>query len=80
MSIVDIWWRITSVGFDCGAGAECCGGKKILLVRDRHMFQIFCQGPCQVGIFDSELASVENVNTLNQSPGKKIPCKYVGIW
>ena len=77
-SVADIFLEITSVGIDCGAGAEICGSAKRLLAQDRRLLEIFGQGPCRFGIFGSVLTSVEDVDAPGLITGDDIPCVYGG--
>ena len=77
-SVVDIWLDITSVGINCGTGAEICGSKG-LLAQDRRLLHIFGRGACWFGIFGSGLTSVGDVDSPNSSPGVHMPCGYTGI-
>ena len=47
---------------------------KRLLAQDRHLLEIFGQGPCRFGIFGSWSKSVEDVDALIKVPGEDMPC------
>ena len=76
-SVADIWSGLTSVGIDCGSGAESYGGGEGLLARDRRLWQIFGWGSCRFGIFGSGSTSVGDVNAPDRIPGEDMPCGYI---
>ena len=78
-SVADIWLVIMSVGIDSGSGTESCGGRKILLARDRRLLEIFGRCPCGFGIFGSGSTSVDDINAPYWSPREDMPCGYIGI-
>ena len=73
-AVADIWSRPTSVGIDCGAGAESCGVRKILLTHDQRLLQIFGRGLCRFGIFGLGSMSVEDIDEPDRIPGAGMPC------
>ena len=64
-----IWSGLTLVDTDCGALAESCGNRKRLLALERHLLEIFVQGPCWFMIFRSGSTSAEDVDAFDRSPG-----------
>ena len=67
--VADSWLGIASVEIYCSAGAERCGGRKILLAQDRRLLKIFGHSQCQFGVFGLGLTSVEEVDALNLTTG-----------
>ena len=55
MSIADIWSGLTSVETNCGAGAESCGNRKVLLALDRNLLEIFFGGHVCLGYLGQDL-------------------------
>ena len=76
-SIEDIRSLLTLVDIDCGAGAESCGVRKILLTHDQRLLQIFGRGLCWFGIFGLGSMSVEDVYAPIKFLGRDMPCDYV---
>ena len=69
MSVAYIWSGITSVDTYCVVVLESCGDRKRSLALERHLLEIFVQGPCWFMIFRSGSTSAEDVDAFDRSPG-----------